>query len=126
MRHVSLILQESVPRLGEAGDLVKVKVGFARNFLVPQGKAVIATQVNVKELEHQKRVVAGRVTKELKDLGAVKDRLGKVRRDTALSMLDRHGLRYPEINLGLWRTYFQRLREDGFLDDAPRSNQGAD
>ncbi len=79
MRHVNLILQEAVPRLGEAGDLVKVKVGFARNFLVPQGKAVIATHANMKELEHQKRVVAGKVSKELKDLGAVKHRLGKVR-----------------------------------------------
>ena len=48
---------------------------------------------------------------------------GKVRRETALSLLNRHDLRYPEINMGLWKTYFQRLREDGFLDDVPRSNQ---
>ena len=50
-------------------------------------------------------------------------KLGKVRRDTALSLLDRHDLRYPEINLGLWKTYFQRLREDGFLENVPRSHQ---
>ena len=53
-------------------------------------------------------------------------KLGKVRRNTALRLLDRHDLRYPEINLGLWRTYFQRLREDGFLDDAPESNKEVD
>jgi len=79
VRHVNLILQEAVPRLGEAGDLVKVKVGFARNFLVPQGKAIAATKANVKELEHQKRVISGKVAKELNDLGAVKHRLNKVR-----------------------------------------------
>jgi large subunit ribosomal protein L9 len=79
MRHVNLILQESVQRLGEAGDLVKVKVGFARNFLVPQGKAIVATQANVKELAHQKRVISEKVSKGLKDLNGVKGRLNKVR-----------------------------------------------
>jgi len=83
VKHVNLILQESVPRLGESGDLVKVKVGFARNFLVPQGKAIIATQANVKELEHQKRVVANKVSKELKDLGAAKKSLAAVRLEVA-------------------------------------------
>jgi large subunit ribosomal protein L9 len=83
VKHVNLILQESVPRLGESGDLVKVKIGFARNFLVPQGKAIIATQANVKELEHQKRVVANKVGKELKDLGAAKESLASVRLEVA-------------------------------------------
>ena len=83
MRHVNLILQESVPRLGESGDLVKVKVGFARNFLVPQGKAIVATHANLKELEHQKRVVSEKVAKELKDLGTAKDRLASVRLEVA-------------------------------------------
>ncbi len=78
MAQVKLILQESVPSLGEAGDLVSVKPGYARNYLVPQGKAVVATESNVKELEHQKRVVAEKVTRELKDLNAVRDRLGQV------------------------------------------------
>ena len=52
---VKLILTESVHRLGEAGDLVSVKPGFARNFLLPQGKAMLATESRVKELEHHKR-----------------------------------------------------------------------
>ena len=43
MRQVTLILREPVLRLGEAGDVVKVKPGFARNFLIPQGKAMVAT-----------------------------------------------------------------------------------
>jgi ribosomal protein L9 len=47
---VKLILVESVHRLGEVGDLVSVKPGFARNFLLPQGKAILATEGRVAEL----------------------------------------------------------------------------
>ncbi len=75
MRQVTLILREPVPSLGAAGDVVKVKPGFARNFLIPQGKAAVATAAGVQELEHHKRVVAERVTKELKGLQAVRDRI---------------------------------------------------
>jgi large subunit ribosomal protein L9 len=55
-----------VPSLGDAGEVVTVKTGFARNFLIPQGKAIAATASNVRELEHQKRVIAERVARELK------------------------------------------------------------
>ena len=75
MRQVTLILREPVPSLGEAGDVVKVKPGFARNFLIPQGKASIATPANVQEIEHQKRVVAEKVAKDRLDLEVVKDQL---------------------------------------------------
>ncbi len=75
MAQVKLILREDVPSLGEAGDLVTVKPGFARNYLVPQGKATVATEANVRELEHQKRVVAEKLAKELKDLEAVRSKL---------------------------------------------------
>jgi large subunit ribosomal protein L9 len=75
MRQVTLILREPVPSLGEAGDVVKVKPGFARNFLIPQGKAMVATAANVRELEHHKRVVAERVSKQLKSLEAVRARI---------------------------------------------------
>ncbi len=75
MRQVTLILREPVPSLGAAGDVVKVKPGFARNFLIPQGRAIVATAAKVRELEHHKRVVAERVTKELKSLEAVRDRI---------------------------------------------------
>ncbi len=75
MRQVTLILRERVHSLGEAGDVVKVKPGFARNFLIPQGKASVATSANVREIEHQKRVVAEGGAKELKSLVAVRDRI---------------------------------------------------
>ena len=78
MAQVQLILREDVHRLGEAGDLVSVKPGYARNYLVPQGKAILATAGRVKELDHQKRVISERLAKEVADLEAVKQRMASV------------------------------------------------
>ena len=65
MRNVQVILSEDVPSLGEAGELVNVKPGFARNFLIPQGKAIAATEASKRELEHQQRVIAEKVRREV-------------------------------------------------------------
>jgi large subunit ribosomal protein L9 len=75
MRQVKVILREAVPSLGEAGDLVGVKVGYARNYLLREGKAFLATASRVRELEHNKRVVAERAARELGDLEALRKRL---------------------------------------------------
>jgi large subunit ribosomal protein L9 len=75
MRSVNLILLEDVPALGDAGELVKVKTGYARNFLLPRRKAILATEGKIKELEHNKRVVEEKLAKEMKDLSALRDRL---------------------------------------------------
>jgi large subunit ribosomal protein L9 len=72
---VKLILIESIHRLGQAGDLVSVKPGFARNFLLPQGKAILATEGRVRELEHNKRIAEEKAAKEMKDLQLVKQKL---------------------------------------------------
>ena len=78
MRQVKVILREAIQGLGEAGDLVGVKVGYARNFLLPQGKALLATESKVRELEHHKRVVLEKAARDLKDLKALCDRLESV------------------------------------------------
>ena len=75
MSQVNLILVQSIHNLGEAGDLVKVKPGFARNFLLPQGKAILATAGRVKELEHNKRIAEEKAAKELTSLKALKKQL---------------------------------------------------
>src|SRR5215216_2745516 len=51
---MQVILMEKVVNLGALGDVVKVKDGFARNFLIPQGKAKRATQANLKEFESRR------------------------------------------------------------------------
>jgi large subunit ribosomal protein L9 len=78
MRQVKLILREDVQGLGEVGDLVGVKVGYARNYLLPQGKALLATESKVRELEHHKRVVSEKAARDLNDLKALRDRLESV------------------------------------------------
>jgi len=79
MANVKLILVESIHRLGEAGDLVSVKPGFARNFLLPQGKALLATESRVKEFEHKRRIAEEKAAREQKDLQTVKQRLEALR-----------------------------------------------
>lgn len=63
---MEVILHEDVPNLGEAGEIVKVKVGYARNFLIPRKLAVIADAKNVRMLEHEKKVVNAKLAR-LKD-----------------------------------------------------------
>jgi large subunit ribosomal protein L9 len=55
--HISLLLTQAVPHLGQPGDLVKVRPGFARNYLLPQGLATFATPHNVRIVEkHRERL----------------------------------------------------------------------
>ncbi|WEX07634.1 50S ribosomal protein L9 [Chelativorans sp. AA-79] len=51
---MEIILLERIPRLGQMGDVVRVKDGFARNFLLPQGKALRANEANRKKFESQR------------------------------------------------------------------------
>ena len=51
---MQVILLENIANLGKLGDLVNVKSGFARNYLVPQGKATIATKENVEKFEERR------------------------------------------------------------------------
>ena len=51
---MEIILLERVEKLGQMGDLVTVKSGYARNFLLPQGKAVFASKDNIKDFENAK------------------------------------------------------------------------
>lgn len=55
---MKLILKDNVEKLGSAGDLVDVKPGYGRNFLIPQGKAVLATPGAIRQFEHLKREAA--------------------------------------------------------------------
>ena len=63
---MQLILREDVDNLGRAGELVNVKPGYGRNFLLPKGLAVLATPKNVARVEHEKRMAAGRAAKARK------------------------------------------------------------
>jgi large subunit ribosomal protein L9 len=70
---MQVILLEDVPSLGAVGDQVKVSEGYGRNYLIPQKKAIVATEKNMKVLAHQKRQVQhhiGRLKKDAESLAA--------------------------------------------------------
>jgi large subunit ribosomal protein L9 len=60
---MQIILIQDVPNLGTAGELVSVKPGFGRNYLVPRGMAVTATVHNKQQLAHEQAQIAKRVAK---------------------------------------------------------------
>ncbi len=76
--NTEVILKENIDGLGTIGDVVSVKAGYARNYLVPKGLASVADSRNVKELEHQKRQLARKLEKVTKDAEALKARIEKV------------------------------------------------
>lgn len=55
---MKLILKEDVDKLGSAGEVVDVKPGYGRNYLIPQAKAVLATESAIREIENMKRQAA--------------------------------------------------------------------
>lgn len=71
----NVILTESIEGLGKIGDMVKVKPGYARNYLVPRGLAVEANLRNVKELEHQKRQMERKRQLVLQEAETLKSRI---------------------------------------------------
>lgn len=62
---MKVILQENLENLGQIGDIVKVAPGYARNYLLPKGYAIEATEKNAKALEHAKRQLAYKKNKAL-------------------------------------------------------------
>lgn len=75
---MKVILNQHIEHLGKAGDVVEVADGFARNFLIPQGKAVLATTRSVHELDHARRQVEAMLLRERKTAEATKAAMEKV------------------------------------------------
>lgn len=61
---MKIILRESVEHLGESGEVVDVKDGYARNYLLPQGLAEVASEANVQRLEEEKRQAEERARRD--------------------------------------------------------------
>lgn len=75
---MQLILKEDIANLGKAGDIVNVKDGYGRNFLLPRKKAIVAAPNNVKQLEHQQKVVASLQLKRKKEAEKLAEKIGSV------------------------------------------------
>jgi large subunit ribosomal protein L9 len=76
---MKVILREDIDNLGKSGELVTVKDGYGRNFLLPRGKAVLASEQNLRQLQHEQAVITARNAKlkgaaeeQAKKIGSVK------------------------------------------------------
>ena len=72
---MKIVLRQDVPKLGEAGTIQEVKPGFARNYLIPQGMAVLATAGEVKTAEHNAAVRARKIAKQEAQLQSLADKI---------------------------------------------------
>jgi len=75
---MEVILMESIPELGAIGEVVKVKNGYGRNFLIPQKKAIRATTRNIKRLQHEKQLAQHQVQKVQLDAEALKEKIASL------------------------------------------------
>ena len=75
---MDIILTENVKGLGTIGEVVKVKPGYGRNYLVPQGLAVVASERNINEMEHHKRQLTHKAQKLSKEAADIKARIEAV------------------------------------------------
>ena len=76
---MNLILLERVPKLGQMGDVVKVKPGFARNYLLPQKKALRATKDNIAYFESQRKVLEAQNLERRQDAEKVGTKIGDLK-----------------------------------------------
>ncbi|MCL4497474.1 MAG: 50S ribosomal protein L9 [Deltaproteobacteria bacterium] len=74
---MKVILKEDIQDLGTMGDMVNVADGYGRNFLLPKKLAIPATKVNIKTVEHEKRLIKKRKGKILREVTDIKNNLEK-------------------------------------------------
>jgi large subunit ribosomal protein L9 len=79
MANAQVILKEKIEGLGAEADVVKVRAGYARNFLIPQGKAYEATKANLRHVENLKSTRAKREAEELEQAKELANKISKLR-----------------------------------------------
>ena len=75
---MKVILTKDMENLGKAGSLVEVKTGYGRNYLLPRQLAVLATEKNIRQLEHQKAGILSRAAKEKTNMTQMAQKLSAI------------------------------------------------
>ncbi|MFN2549154.1 MAG: 50S ribosomal protein L9 [Myxococcales bacterium] len=75
---MKVILTKDMENLGKAGALVEVKTGYGRNYLLPRQLAVLATEKNIRQLEHQKTGILARASKEKQNMTQMAQKLSAI------------------------------------------------
>lgn len=72
---MEVILKEDIVNLGKIGEVVRVRDGYARNYLLPRGLVLIANKKNLKTFDHQKKLVADQKQKTMRQAQSAADQL---------------------------------------------------
>jgi large subunit ribosomal protein L9 len=75
---MEVILKEDIANVGKIGEVVRVRDGYARNYLLPRGLVMIANKKNLKSFEHQKKLIADQKQKIMRQAQAVGEQLNGV------------------------------------------------
>ncbi|MBE2894764.1 50S ribosomal protein L9 [Spirabiliibacterium falconis] len=94
---MQIILLDKIVHLGNVGDQVNVKAGFARNFLIPQGKAVMATAENIAHFESRRAELEAKVAKELAEAQARAEKIAALGSVTIASKAGDEGRLFGSI-----------------------------
>jgi large subunit ribosomal protein L9 len=86
MATIDIILRDKITGLGAEADVVSVRRGYARNFLIPSGKAMEATRTNMTQLENLKRARADRESKEMDSAQSIAAKINKMRIKLTISL----------------------------------------
>jgi large subunit ribosomal protein L9 len=118
MANTQVLLREDIDDLGARGDIVKVKAGYARNYLLPRKLAVQATASNVKQIEQER---AALLKKEAKERGTAEAQAEQMRRLslTFERRVGEHGLLYGSVTS---MDIAEALKERGYEIDRRRIN----
>lgn len=107
---MEVILNEDIVNLGKMGEVVRVRDGYARNYLLPRGLVLVANKKNLKGFDHQKRVIAAQGERVVKQAQGLSDKLAAVSLIIAVKTGEEGKLFGSVTNMDIERA----LREKGF------------
>jgi large subunit ribosomal protein L9 len=116
MATTNVLLREDVDNLGARGEIVKVKAGYARNFLLPRKLAVVATASNVKQIEGERAALLKKEAKERSTAEAQAAQMGRLRLSFKRKVGE-HGLLYGSVTA---MHVAEALKEQGYEVDRRR------
>lgn len=118
MANTQVLLREDIEDLGARGDIVKVKAGYARNYLLPRKLAVQATASNVKQIEQERAALLKKEAKERGTAEGQAEQMGKLSLNFA-RRVGEHGLLYGSVTS---MDIAEALKERGYEIDRRRIN----
>lgn len=118
MANTTILLREDIETLGGRGEIVKVKAGYARNYLLPKGLATLATKGNVKQIEQERAALLKKAAVERATAEAQRDQMGSI----ALEFVRKAGEGGTLFGSVTSMDIAQALQEKGYEIDRRRIN----